>query len=120
MLATWRMLLDDGRLQDGEPHLAGTARRPVARMSAGTAAEIGAVDGQVVTVSTERGAITLPLEVTDMPERVVWVPQNSPGSAVGVTLAAAAGDIVAIAAGEPSEAKPAAAAANRTDGEGAP
>ena len=120
VLATWRMLLDDGRLQDGEPHLAGTARRPVARMSAGTAAEIGAVDGQVVTVSTERGAITLPLEVTDMPERVVWVPQNSPGSAVGVTLAAAAGDIVAIAAGEPSEAKPAAAAANRTDGEGAP
>ena len=28
VLAGWRMLLDDGRLQDGEPHLAGTARTP--------------------------------------------------------------------------------------------
>ena len=26
VLASWRMLLDAGRLQDGEPHLAGTAR----------------------------------------------------------------------------------------------
>ena len=100
VLATWRMLLDEGRLQDGEPHLAGTARRPVARMSAGTAAEIGVADGQPVTVSTDRGEITLPLSVTQMPERVVWLPQNSPGSTVGVTLGAAAGDVVAIAAGE--------------------
>ncbi|GAA3509066.1 NADH-quinone oxidoreductase subunit G [Dietzia aurantiaca] len=99
VLATWRMLLDAGRLQDGEPHLAGTARRPVARMSPGTAAEIGAVDGHPVTVSTDRGAITLPLAVTEMPDRVVWLPQNSPGSAVGVTLGATAGDLVDIAAG---------------------
>ncbi len=31
VLSTWRMLLDAGRMQDGEPHLAGTARAPVAR-----------------------------------------------------------------------------------------
>ena len=68
-------------------------------MSPGTAAEIGAVDDQPVTVSTDRGAITLPLAVTEMPDRVVWLPQNSPGSAVGVTLGAAAGDLVDIAAG---------------------
>ncbi|GAA1733043.1 NADH dehydrogenase subunit G [Dietzia kunjamensis subsp. schimae] len=98
VLATWRMLLDDGRMQDGEPHLAGTARRPVARLSPTTARELGAVDGDPVTVSTDRGAITLPLAVTEMPDRVVWVPQNSPGSAVGPTLGAAAGDLVGIAA----------------------
>ena len=28
VLATWRLLLDDGRLQDGEPYLAGTADPP--------------------------------------------------------------------------------------------
>ena len=56
VLAGWRMLLDAGRLQDGEPHLAGTARPPVARLSAATAAEIGAADGDPVTVSTDRGA----------------------------------------------------------------
>ncbi|MCT1432973.1 NADH-quinone oxidoreductase subunit G [Dietzia maris] len=100
VLATWRMLLDDGRMQDGEPHLAGTARRPVARLSPTTARELGAADGDPVTVSTDRGAITLPLAVTEMPDRVVWVPQNSPGSAVNATLAAGAGDVVSIAAGE--------------------
>ena len=49
------MLLDDGRLQDGEPHLAGTARTPVVRLSAETASAIGAADGDNVTVSTARG-----------------------------------------------------------------
>ncbi len=39
LLATWRQLLDSGRMQDGEPSLAGTARPVVARMSAATAAE---------------------------------------------------------------------------------
>jgi NADH-quinone oxidoreductase subunit G len=92
VLATWRMLLDDGRLQAGEPHLAGTARRPVARLSAATAAGVG-VAGRV-TVATEHGSITLPVEITDMPDGVVWVPQYSPGSHVHDMLRAAAGDVV--------------------------
>jgi hypothetical protein len=33
-------------------------------------------------VATAHGEITLPLEITDMPDRVVWLPANSPGSAV--------------------------------------
>ncbi len=41
LLATWHNLLDVGRMQDGEPNLAGTARPAVARMSAATAAEAG-------------------------------------------------------------------------------
>ncbi|ELB91119.1 NADH dehydrogenase subunit G, partial [Rhodococcus wratislaviensis IFP 2016] len=94
VLATWRMLLDSGRLQDGEPHLAGTARTPVVRMSAASAAESGAGDGDPVTVTTERGAVTLPLVITDMPDRVVWLPLNSPGSAVYRQLAARAGSVV--------------------------
>jgi NADH-quinone oxidoreductase subunit G len=96
VLAGWRMLLDAGRLQDGETYLAGTARPVVVRLNATTAAEIGATDGDPVTVSTERGAITLPLEVTDMPDRVVWLPLNSPGSQVASTLSASTGDLVAI------------------------
>src|SRR5690349_1238709 len=49
-LATWRQLLDSGRMQDGEPALAGTARPVVARISAATAAEAGVADGDKVTV----------------------------------------------------------------------
>jgi NADH-quinone oxidoreductase subunit G len=96
VLTGWRMLLDNGRLQDGEPHLAGTARTPVARLSADTAAEIGAAEGDAVTVSTSRGSITLPLSVTDMPDRVVWLPLNSPGSAVHQQLGVTIGSIVKI------------------------
>ncbi len=93
------MLLDDGRLQDGEPYLAGTRRPAVVRLSATTAAEIGAVHGGDVTVRSDRGAIMLPLEVTAMPDRVVWLPGNAPGAAVRPTLAALPGDLVQISAG---------------------
>ena len=99
VLAGWRQLLDAGRLQDGEPHLAGTARAPVVRLSADTAAEIGAADGDDVTVSTARGSITLPLTVTDMPDRVVWLPLNSPGSAVHRQLGVTIGNVVKIGVG---------------------
>jgi NADH-quinone oxidoreductase subunit G len=96
VLAGWRMLLDAGRLQDGEPHLAGTARPPVARLSATTAAGIAAADGDLITVSTDRGAITLPLAITDMVDGTVWVPLNSPGSAVHQQLGVTTGSVVSI------------------------
>ncbi|HEU5385933.1 MAG TPA: NADH-quinone oxidoreductase subunit G [Streptosporangiaceae bacterium] len=73
-LATWRQLLDSGRMQDGEPALAGTARAVVARMSAATAAEAGVADGDKVTVATDRGAVTVPAEVMPMADHVVWLP----------------------------------------------
>jgi NADH-quinone oxidoreductase subunit G len=100
VLTGWRMLLDKGRMQDGEPHLAGTARKPVARLSADTAAEIAAADGEPVTVRTERGAVTLPLAITEMPDRVVWLPLNSAGCAVHQQLGVTAGTVVCIRAGD--------------------
>ncbi|WP_445169370.1 NADH-quinone oxidoreductase subunit G [Mycolicibacterium sp. Dal123E01] len=100
VLAGWRMLLDDGRLQDGEPYLAGTARESVTRLSATTAAGIGAADGDVVTVSTGRGAISLPLVITAMTDGVVWLPLNSPGSAVHEQLGVTTGAVVRIERGE--------------------
>jgi NADH-quinone oxidoreductase subunit G len=96
IMTCWRMLLDEGLLQDGEPYLAGTAPAPVVRLSAESAAEIGAADGDPITVSTSRGAITLPLAVTDMPERVVWLPLKSAGSAVYRQLGVTAGSVVRI------------------------
>jgi NADH-quinone oxidoreductase subunit G len=98
VLAGWRMLLDDGRLQNGEPHLAGTARTPVVRLSAGTAEAISAADGDTVTVSTARGDISLPLAITEMADNVVWLPLNSPGSAVHRQLGVTPGAVVKIGA----------------------
>ena len=73
-LATWHQLLDSGRMQDGEPALAGTARPAVARMSPVTAAEAGTADGDKVTVATDRGSVTVPVEVVPMADHVVWLP----------------------------------------------
>jgi NADH-quinone oxidoreductase subunit G len=98
VLATWRLLLDAGRLQDGEPYLAATARGPVARLSATTAEEVGVTDGAMLAVGTAHGSIVLPLEVTEMPDRVVWVPQNSPGCRVHLDLGTGAGTVVTVAA----------------------
>jgi NADH-quinone oxidoreductase subunit G len=100
LLSTWHNLLDAGRMQDGEPNLAGTARAVVARMSAATAAEAGTADGGKVTVATGRGAITVPVQVADMPDRVVWLPANSAGSAVRRVLGAGHGSEVTLRSAE--------------------
>jgi NADH-quinone oxidoreductase subunit G len=84
-------------MQDGEPYLAGTAKAAVARLSAATAAEIHA-NGKVL-VSTERGSITVPVEITDMPDRVVWLPLGSAGCSVHRDLGVGVGDIVRISGG---------------------
>jgi NADH-quinone oxidoreductase subunit G len=89
VLSTWPLLLDRGRLQEGEPYLAGTAHRAVARLSPATAAALHLLSASgrgTVTVSSDRGEITLPVSVTPMPDGVVWLPSNSPGSAVHAAL----------------------------------
>ncbi|WP_078315979.1 NADH-quinone oxidoreductase subunit G [Mycobacterium sp. D16Q16] len=100
VLASWRLLLDAGRLQDGEQFLAGTAHTAEVRLSEATAIEIGASEGELVTVRSMsesiRGAITLPLRITEMPDRVVWVPLRSAGSEVHQQLGPALGQLVRI------------------------
>lgn len=96
VLASWHLLLDDGALQDGEQFLAGTAKRPVARMSAATAAAVDVYDGDRVTVATDRGRVTVPVAITEMVDHVVWLPLASRGCRVHDTLGAAPGDLVRI------------------------
>ncbi|MCW2545657.1 MAG: nuoG, partial [Mycobacterium sp.] len=101
LLATWHWLIDDGRMQDGEPHLAGTRKLPRLHLSEATAAALGVGPGDLVTVGSgdaESGTITLPLVVADLPDGVVWLPTSSPGSHVREELGAAHGDVVKIAA----------------------
>jgi NADH-quinone oxidoreductase subunit G len=99
VLSTWHLLLDDGSLQDGEPHLAGTAKPAVAVLNAVTASAHGLVEGEPVTVSTDRGSLTLPLEVADLPDGVVWVPTRCAAAHVRTDLVAAHGSTVRLAKG---------------------
>ncbi|MEU8286885.1 NADH-quinone oxidoreductase subunit G [Micromonospora sp. NPDC048905] len=96
VLATWHQLVDLGSLTEGDENLAGTARPPVVRLGKGTAEALGVVDGDAVTVGTDRGALTLPAELTEMPDGVVWLPTNSPGSTVRRSLGATSGAVVRI------------------------
>ena len=69
-------------------------------MSAATAAEAGTADGGKVTVATERGADTVPVEVAAMPDRVVWLPTHSAGCEVRRELGAGHGTLVTVRSAE--------------------
>jgi len=99
VLATWHHLLDSGRMQDGEPFLAGTAPKARALLSATTAAAIGLAEGDTVQVTAGSGAITVPVTITEMADHVIWLPTNSPGSAVRQTLGVDAGAVVSLTKG---------------------
>jgi NADH-quinone oxidoreductase subunit G len=94
-LASWRQLLDSGVMQEGEPHLAATARPTVAVLSAAAAAAVG----ETVTITGPAGSVTLPVMVGEVLDGVVWVPTNSPGCHIYADLGAVAGDQVSISAG---------------------
>ncbi|SEO66447.1 NADH-quinone oxidoreductase subunit G [Trujillonella endophytica] len=98
VLASWRQLIDIGTLQRDEPELAGTARPPVARIGREAAARLGLTDGDRLTVTGAAGSLTLPVRVTEMPDRVVWLPMRSPGSEVRTGLGTAPGGVVRLSA----------------------
>jgi NADH-quinone oxidoreductase subunit G len=101
VLAGHRLLLDQGRLQEGDAALAGTRHAAVARLSAVTAAETGVKDGDLLAVTGPSGSVELPLQVTDMPDRVVWVPLNSVGRGVPADTGAHPGGLVRIGPAAP-------------------
>jgi NADH-quinone oxidoreductase subunit G len=63
-----------------------------------SAAEVGVKDGDPVAVTGPAGTLTLPLEVTDMPDRVVWLPLNSTAGGAYRGLGAVPGQAVTIGA----------------------
>lgn len=83
-LATWKQLLDNGSLQDGDKYLKATARTPVALVTR----ETYDAHGPTVTLTGDRGSVTLPAEISDdLVDGVVWVPANSIGNGVLADLA---------------------------------
>ncbi|MFI8504654.1 NADH-quinone oxidoreductase subunit G [Streptomyces sp. NPDC085524] len=104
VLAGHRLLLDQGRLQEGDDALAGTRHEASARLSAATAAETGVKNGDVLAVTGPAGSVELPLRITEMPDRVVWLPLNSAGSGVLADMGAAPGALVRIGPATPADA----------------
>ena len=82
-LSTWKLLVDNGSMQDGDEHYRATARPAVARVSQ----QVYDATGPTVTLTGDRGSITLPAEVADIADGAVWVPANSLGNGVLSDLA---------------------------------
>jgi NADH-quinone oxidoreductase subunit G len=101
VLSTWHHLIDLGSMLDGDEALAGTARPTLVRIGKDLAEALGVADGDAVTVSTDRGGITLPAAITDLPPQVVWLPTNSPGSTLRRSLGVTSGAVVRLTAGAP-------------------
>jgi NADH-quinone oxidoreductase subunit G len=94
-LATWHSLIDGGRMLAGEPYLAATGRRPVAALSPNQSAALGVAEGGVVQVATEHGSVTLQVQIADLVEGTVWIPQH----VAHRDLKAVAGTVVRLVAG---------------------
>ena len=96
LLTSWRRLLDESSLQEGEDNLAGTARKSVVVISPKRANALGVADGDSVRVSNEHGAVVLPVLVEAIHDDAVWLPRNSRGSHVLATLGVASGSLVTV------------------------
>ncbi len=81
-LASWKQLIDDGRMQDGDEELRQTARKPVVLVGAATLAALGATPGERVTLTGPLGSLDLPIGVADLAEGTVWAPASAPGASV--------------------------------------
>lgn len=96
-LASWKLLIDNGSMQDGDKAYRATGRKPVARLGRATYDAVG----PTVTLTGDRGSVTLPAEPADLDEGVVWVPANSFGNGVLADLASP-GSRVTVAKGTDS------------------
>jgi NADH-quinone oxidoreductase subunit G len=98
LLSSWRLLLDAGSLQDGENNLAGTVHPSFAVISENRANSLGVKNGELITLSTSHGSITLPCEINAIEENSVWIPRNSIDSKAIATLGVASGPVSVVKA----------------------
>ena len=82
VLASWKQLIDDGRMQDGAEDMRRTARKPVVLVGAATLAELAVTEGDLVTLNGPLGSVQLPVGVADLTDGTVWAPASAPGASV--------------------------------------
>lgn len=96
ILTSWRLLLDNGSLQEHEANLAGTAHPCVAVISDDRANRLGVVDGDLLKISNSNGEIILPLQIGDIDPRAIWIPRNSENSRPLLALKSATHSLVSV------------------------
>ncbi len=98
LLATWKTMIGDGPMQDGDPHYHASGPVPTLVASADTLAAAGVVAGEPVELSTDRGSVLLTSAAGDVDDGVVWAPSATGGINLSRDLGARAGSAVRLAA----------------------
>jgi NADH-quinone oxidoreductase subunit G len=99
VLSTWRLLIDDSRGVDNEPHLQATARIPAAVISLATRNRLGLGSGSEVVLSNGSSSVSMPWIVGDVADDVVWAPSQSAGINLRRDLSVGAGSVVEVHGG---------------------
>ncbi len=81
-LASWKQLLDDGRMQDGDDAMRRTARKPVVLVGPATLEALGATAGELVTLTGPLGSLDLPIGVADLADGHRLGAGQCPGASV--------------------------------------
>ncbi len=89
VLASHKVMVDLGRMQDGAADLRSSARVPVALVASETLDALGVGEDEKVRVEGIRGSIELPVESARVAPGVVWIAECSMGSGVNQDLAPA-------------------------------
>jgi NADH-quinone oxidoreductase subunit G len=97
-LATWKTMIGDGPMQDGDPAYHASGPTPVALVSEATLSSLGLAVGEPVRLSNGTGSVVLPTGVADLPDDVVWAPTASGGVNLARDLGAVAGSVVSLSA----------------------
>ena len=87
-------------MQEGDPHLAATARPAAAVVSPATARDHGLTEGGQVSVQGSSGSVTVPVAIDEaMIDGAVWLPLNSEGCRVYRDLGVGYGETVRLSSG---------------------
>jgi NADH-quinone oxidoreductase subunit G len=97
-LSTWKTMIGDGPMQDGDPAYHASGPTPVALVSETTLTGLGLEVGEPVQLSTATGSVVLSLGVADLADDVVWAPAALGGVNLARDLGALAGSTVSVSA----------------------
>ena len=95
-LATWKTMIGDGPMQDGDDAYRASGPTPVALLSAAALASLGVAVGEPVQLSSALGAVVLPAGLADVDDDVVWAPSASGGINLARDLGTGAGGRVSV------------------------
>ena len=79
MLATWKPMISDGPMRDGDAAYHASARTPAVLVNEATLASLGLEAGSPVRVTTDHGSVVLQVGRADLDDDVVFVPNGVAG-----------------------------------------